>query len=599
VDAVDSKIKEAVISGRHLLEEEVRELIKVFAHMYPLFTLISLNPTIETIASPQFILGSNEKARMDWINSYRLRHTGDPEIINAYYGSNEEEARLGSNMAKELLDQNKPTEALLAEIRYNSRWAYMPDKKLLPKDSFESDTVIRFIEEHPEFLENLELVKTLIATPAYHAAFCHFKDKHLIPHGVLRRYSTGMPTAAMLLTGLEYLHASGDLPVSESSPFVFRADNPFIKFTSEKPEAQDKILTIVTNGISDMIDYSRGAYLSGSMISAALEFLLHPDCFKLHSNYPTIYTRLVADEPHAAYDSLRKKIQALQAGTATFQFLRDGKELRLQVLEEGETSYFNFVLEPGCDIDVPVTSQNPEDIRHVAMDLFTKMATRWPGTQLQMVTKNRTQPMYRIVTNDIEDRLSGFRDVEIYPATEARSQIVSYHVNAVRGWKGSLPGIYMTTTCVIGHLHKTTTHHHYFAGKAKPWQVIDKYSTRGFRSKLANYGEYRAHVDESDPAWNFKYVDFTSSVGLVGNFNILAHYWAKPSVKCEIKGLDEINVLAQASVVHSMCTFTTQVSSIQSPRPPQSSPSSSQPTRRYYGDDEDMEAQHDRINVEF
>lgn len=536
-------------------KEEYDVLMKGIWEKFPVCEFLDFGPTcVPTYIINKFHL--SEKSQFE--ASRQVRHMGEPEIVNIHCSNNSGE----SEDAEELAEKGDFEEALRTQMRFSSRWVMMPYPNLIiTQNNPESDAFYEILKVFtPESLEIDKTSELLLNTPVYFPTFCRLKNEKKLAYP---QFNHRLFTH---LESIEYAFVSAKLPFSEESMCVFGLDNPFIQFTSATPEQQDKALSFVTHGISDMIDYSRGAYLSGSMIAATIQYIRNGNLHDLESNYPRVYTELITanlkkrpdvlnSESVPIKDMLRHSLIAFNLNRgwvnlnlsfemaskylkAKFVFAESFslpiddetlleykmKNVNLDMLiaiHRLMTSYkslvFHFQFRPGCDIDVPVDSTNPNNVMNVAVDLFTKMSMKWPGCYLDIQTKNRKAPMYRIVTRSMRDRFNGFRDVEIYPSSHPPSQIATYHVNAVRVWKGSKPGIYATISAIIGHTNMLTTHYHYFAGKSEPWDVIDKYSTRGFRCGIFRYNELRKYLN------GFEYVDMPSNVGLIGQYNILAH----------------------------------------------------------------------------
>lgn len=534
-------------------KEEYDVLMKGIRDIFPVYMFLNSNPTyIPENVIKMFHL--SEKTQFE--SSQKVRHMGEPEIVHSHCLDNDGQ----SEIAKELVNKSDLEEALRSQMRFSSRWVTMPYPKLIiTQDNPESIALYKILKTlSPEYLIKSETLEHLLNTPVYLPTFCRLKNEKKLAYP---NFNNKLFTH---LESIEYAFVSAKLPFSEESMCVFGLDNPFIQFTNATPEQQDKALAFVTHGISDMIDYSRGAYLSGSMIAGCIRYIKNGSLHELESNYPRVYTELISadwkersnvlnSESISIKDMLRYSLIAfnLNQGWVKLSFEMADKYLRakfvfaesfslpiddkvLQTYKAENVNMdmliaihrlmascgslvFHFKFRPGCDIDVPVDSTDPSNVMNVAVDLFTKMSMKWPGCYLDIRTKNRKVPMYRIVTRNMQDRFNGFRDVEIYPSSHPPSQIATYHVNAVRAWKGSKPGIYATISAIIGHTNMITTRHHYFAGKSEPWDVIDKYSARGFRCGILRYNELRKYLND------FNYVDMPSNVGLTGQYNILAH----------------------------------------------------------------------------
>lgn len=626
---------------------EINKIVRYTRQHYPIYSIFGFDSadSESLFVHKGMITGNHEVERKMWLSSFKSRSVECPDVVNEYveqrdaecerntawYRKCDECGRTGNSSDKDTGEcftcnysksdhyhviadeavffsalrkdtgngENKetgensertPEEILASHMRYRARWNVMPDPALLlnAKDD-ESDAIIKLVSIEPRLLRNKEVLLALVTTPSYFKAFAYFLKKGMINDRDFKTSPWYDWKVIEHLQAIERVYVAKKLKVVDDSPFVFRLDNPICAFVDITPQKQDEILSFVTFGISDMIDYSRGALLSGSMISAAIQFIKDGDLFLLESNYPRVYTSF-ADEfskgvksdaksegsKKEIYDEFRACMCAHLSGNATmtisyqseksvrvkFQYFHDSvspssytrfrdhtrgivtrvnnAEYRYRPIArfpdetvkksssniEGCASVsFDLTPSAGCDIDVPVDSSNPDDIKHVACDLLTKMNEKWPGAYMKVITKHRKNPMYRITTDNIENRFQGFRDVEIFPAADPRSQVASYHVNAVRAWKGYYPGIYLTASCLQGHVYMKTTNHHYFAGKDEPWRVIDKYATRGFRyDDMNSYEQLRMEVEKDNPQYDHEYINSISSIGICGSFSIFAHF---------------------------------------------------------------------------
>lgn len=526
---------------------------------YPIYHVVNSNPKILAgVYIDSNLITNNHNAETGaWMRSVAFRNADQPDIVIDYgdYSAQQHVKILPTDLE----------DALREHMREQASVVLSPDVDLLSTDKHESVALINLLsinESGLKLLSDPDVILKCARTPVYFDAFTHFKNEHLF--NAVRSRCTIDYALFQTLSRTESMFVSKKMAITEMSPFVFRLDNPLCEFTDISPEVQDRILSFVTFGISDMINYNRGAYLSGSMISAAIQFIKNRDLFLLESNYPRVYTDFSDCTSREMYDIVRAYAASLSISNATAEFevksdtevsaffdFDPSKSNRVDIfhkyigcslpsttrqkMEELRkkcmAGSFLFTLKPGCDIDVPVDSTDDVNIRMVAMELLEKMNAKWPGTVLTIVTENRKTPMYRITTDNMNHRINGFRDVEIYPAADPRSQIAGYHVNAVRGWKGPLPGIYVTASAMVGHSFMETTNHNYFAGKDKPWRIIDKYATRGFTPHLGNqYRELRRKVSisEPDPSHDNSFTGVTSSIGLNGKFCILAHHIRDP-----------------------------------------------------------------------
>lgn len=539
------------------------ERVKLYEYTrehYPITSMLIRERKIieDVFIQSSLVLSNHTSSRERWTKSFKQRDIEHPNVLVEYTSSVGSVGSSGGSSSNPLCDAEN---RLRDHMRASSYRSYMPDPELVDTNDYhESTSLTEILEKNvkyaKKFLDISDVISTLAETPEYHQTFTHFKNVHLL--GKDTSYINARVFESM--KGLEDISVAKKEVICTEDPFVFRLDNPLCALTDVTPEQQNKILSYVTFGISDMIDYSKGAYLSGSMISAAIQFIKNRDIFLLESNYPRVYTNFEGDSE--AYHILRAYLYGLidspnarlhieriegDTITASFSFgevadrrFRDHhlyynggfldipEEITRKSREfaaKGVSGTYMFKLVPGCDIDVPVNSSNPNNIKLVAVDLLEKMNAKWPGSVLEIVTENRQTPMYRITTRSIENRLRGFRDVEIYPSSDPISQIASYHVNAVRAWKGGEPGIYLTASAVLGHSFMETTNHRYFSGKDKPWLVVDKYATRGFRVRMWKYANLRREVGkyDLDPSHDTRFINTTSSVGMYGKFSILAH----------------------------------------------------------------------------
>jgi hypothetical protein len=574
IEYIEPKLRQSICGARYngvCDKQDYAVMVKYLREHFPLFALTSFerHPELAFVNYGTFT-NHHEFERHQFSSSLSVRSVDKPDIVNVYRSAHDESVYIWQSN-QPTTQTLSPEDLLIDHMQTRAKWVSMPDIKLLEVPKFESQSAIKLLSLNRDLLRNVNVIISLASTPSYIDAFTLYKNLHEIeigsfyPHTFLFRH----------LQNLEKIYVYGSKTIEESLPFVFRVDNPICCLTDISPETQDKILSHVTFGISDMIDYSRGAYLSGSMISAAIQFIKNGDYFLLESNYPRVHTELCYSPDIAGneYETLRAFMCALKRKLAcvtvtsktedlvSFTFSCDPNDVtkprESQIPDKWKSSYdmilyeyrmvarftdetmakandlisakakvkFVFRISAGCDIDVPVRcSDNPENVQMVAVDLLTKMSAKWPGACLSVVTKNRKTPMYRITTNSVLERISGFRDVEIYPAIEPRTQIASYHVNAVRAWKGPLHGIYATASAIMGHVNGETSHHHYFAGKEKPWRVLDKYVSRGFGTfGMKVYNDLRKNVDTENPLHDIYYIKSTSAIGITGNFNLFAH----------------------------------------------------------------------------
>lgn len=203
---------------------------------------------------------------------------------------------------------------------------------------------------------------------------------------------------------------------------------------------------------------------------------------------------------------------------------------------------FAFIFTPGCNIDIPVevNETKPDNAKIVAVDLLEKMSKKWPGAYLCIITENRITPMFRITIDDMKARFAGFRDVKIYPSADPPSQIATHHVNAVRAWKSRYPGIFATASAFLGH-NFMVIDYQYFTKKSQPWEVLDRYATRGFRVDIYGYNELRTRMDDVA-----KFVNLPSNIGLVGKFCFIPSALEK-----ELNTDTDVPVLLFDEIIHN------------------------------------------------
>lgn len=583
IDIIEKRIKKVLYSVVGLdrlyfqaTEEEYLQMIKYIRQYCPLFTMTNFNSHPESLyVNADLFRYNHVDERRQYADSIKLRAVEKPDIVHEY---NLNACDYYNSVNASQSSDVPPEEVMRSFMRSESSWVYMPDPKLLRVSFFESAAAGVLLDQEEKFLDDINIINALVSTPSYLTVFSHYKNMHKLNAGKC------FPNYSILnhLVYVENIFVAEKNTITENHPFVLRMDNPLCCMTQVTPELQDRILSFVTFGISDMIPYHKGAFLSGSMISATIQFILNRDLFLLDSNYPRIYTKPqygYGETIENVYVRLRACLYALAMQNAkmeaveifedystvkfTFtprkdktsnpfdacmsegwrttnsavifnnryvaEFNEDVKKLACKYIEDCETNpsfTFSFKNSAGCDIDVPVDCKDPENVKYVAVDMLTKMSAKWPGAYLKVITKNRKNPMYRISTDSMEDRIAGFRDVEVFPAKDPRSQIASYHVNAVRAWKGALPGIYLTASSVLGHSSMETTQHRYFAGKDKPWTVLDKYRTRGFSTyHMRGYDAIRKKIVHKHPKEDYNYVSCNSAYGLVGDFNIFSHFF--------------------------------------------------------------------------
>lgn len=492
--------------------QEHNRIMAIIENKYPVYMMRKHIPHFVITFPTIHELHRNECN--EWLKSHCLRRMDRPEVVDTH---------VEVESTDSLITQSEIEQALRDLIKRRSRWVSIPDPKLIQtKINVEAAAVMKLFKDEPS------IVRTLLDTPVLFPAFTSLKCQ--------RKISRGSTHDFLSLIALEYAHVAGKIPFSEKNMCVSRLDNPFFGLIKMTPENQDKALSLVTHGISDMIDYSKGAYLSGSMIAAAIQYIKNGDLQKLEANYPRVYTELC---PEYDKSDLRRCIFAKTIGLATVSF--SVKEEKLIVTFEfdpskevvssnyfsfdiyrlgkaaAESKYpkqFAFTFAPGCDIDilVEVNESKPDNVKMIAVDLLGKMAKKWPGAYLRIITEKHTTPMFRITIDDMKARFAGFRDLKIYPSADPPSQIATYHVTAVRAWKSIFPGIYATASAFQGHNSMITDHHH-FTRKSQPWEVLDKYATRGFKVDISGYNELRTRM-----GYEAEFVNLPSNIGLVGKF---------------------------------------------------------------------------------
>lgn len=554
-----------VLDPEALTKEDISQIDIFLSENYPLYyqaMKIRMNHGDETPPklkiSPKILIRSHPEDQTRWLKSYRIRRLGKPEIVNIYYALNTDANHYSSgNIFND--DVKNPRAKLMEMICKSSRWARMPNIQAMKQaEPYEAIGLNYLIQCDPTLLDDQLVVQQIFTTPEYFNVIGSMRNiMTRVPEFFDNQSSNVTFWSAMI--GLEYAHIGSDFVVDENSPFIFRADDPCANFVSRGPEIQEAVLSHVTHGISELIDYSTGACVSGSMISAALQYLKRPNMVTLERNYPRIFTKLMIDGKVYTYDpknkelnakatkvytSLRNCLRSIDRGYLLFDvrleddivtlkvFLPDSPpklventlfKLFVEEMINGNIFHtFTFKMTPGCDMDVPVCNDVGEVDGRMVFDLMTKLQKIYPSVALRVITKNRTSPLYQITSDDLMDYLNGFRNIEVYPSLSGKQQIVSYHLNPVRAWKGNLPGIYMTASAVYSHSHNDITHHHYFAGKSSPYHTIDKYWARGFSLFLDGYAYLREKVDMDDPTHDISELKNDHQFALIGDFNVLS-----------------------------------------------------------------------------
>lgn len=285
--------------------------------------------------------------------------------------------------------------------------------------------------------------------------------------------------------------------VTEESPFIFKANDPYYQITEATDKQMEEALDFACGGWLKKLDLSR-SYITGSMICAVVGYFSQRHCSSLQEwleiFYPSIYTDL-QDDHHGNETSLLSHLLTRKVKVEA-QYHRDSRQLilTLNCSDEGdfkrtvcrytEVDLFNargrfrFLLSPGVDVDIAVETQDRQDFEEIAHRHFSAIKDVWPVARLNRIDKSSGNFMYRVESERFDDYLSGFRSVEIY--MNDRRGIVTHHLAPVRSWKGPLSGIYCSASAMEAFATQTIREFHYFAGKAHPWQTILKYMQRGF-----------------------------------------------------------------------------------------------------------------------
>ena len=313
IEYIEPKLKQSIYGARYngmCDKQDYAVMVKYLREHFPLFSLTSFerHPDLIFVNHGTFT-NHHELERHIFSSSTSVRSVDRPDIVNIYHSAHDESVYIWQS--KQPTTQTlTPEEILIDHMQTRAKWVSMPDIKLLEVPKFESHAAIKLLSLNRDLLRNVNVIISLASTPSYIDAFTLYKNLHEIeigsfyPHTFLFRH----------LQNLEKMYVYGNKTIEESLPFVFRIDNPVCCLTDISPETQDKILSHVTFGISDMIDYSRGAYLSGSMISAAIQFIKNGDYFLLESNYPRVHTELCYSPDIAGneYETLRAFMYALK-----------------------------------------------------------------------------------------------------------------------------------------------------------------------------------------------------------------------------------------------------------------------------------------------
>lgn len=231
------------------ITQEKNRIMAIVENKYPVYMM--QRHMAHYKITPHVIQALHSSESMEWLKSRCLRRMDHPEVMDTY---------VETEPVDQAATQNEIERALRVLMKRRFHWVTIPDPNLIQtKDNVESATIEKMFQDNSQF------VQMLLEIPTLFPAFAKLKNT--------RKITQSTTNDLLSLMELEYAHVAGKIPFSETNMCVGCLDNPFFRFTKMSPENQDKALSLVTHGISDMVDYSKGAYLAGSMIVAAIQYI--------------------------------------------------------------------------------------------------------------------------------------------------------------------------------------------------------------------------------------------------------------------------------------------------------------------------------------